>query len=230
MLATIGISGYSQSLVLVYNGKEHTGVDTLQVDSINPALGLMKAVIDVKNTGSREVEVKVKKNPLSVLAGSQNTFCWGTNCYSELITESQYQVIIPGNSINRTFLAEYVPSGNKSGKSIFEFQFYEVLNATNQVKVIVKFNEGITGIYELQSEEYLTVHDAQNTGVIRISYNLTKESHFVVRNLSGLQIGQITLPVGCLTIKLPFNLKPGIYIYSLTRSDKIILNKKFLIF
>lgn len=225
----ISYSGSAQSLVLIYNGREHSGADTLQVDSVDRNWGVMKAEFKVRNKGTREADIHVKKTAVSLLSGSKVTFCWGTNCYSETTVESLVPVTIPANKTDSSFYAEYQPAGNKSGFSIVEFTFAEVRNETNSVKVIVKFRESQTGNNELRSEEYLRVHAMQFTGSIRISYNLNHDFQFAIRDLSGRKVRVTTLPAGCASLNLPYDLKTGIYIYSLTGSEKLFQTGKLFI-
>jgi hypothetical protein len=230
LLAVIVSTGFSQSLVLIYNGKEHTSTDTLQIDSVDPKLGMMKAVVRVKNTGTRETEVKVRKTTISVLTGSQTTFCWGTNCYAESIEVSQYPVAIKSNALDSSFYVEYLPTGNKTGKSIYKFQFFEVMNENSYVNVIVKFIEGKLDFYDPQSVEYFNVFASGNSGLIRVSYYLPAKSSLVVHNLAGKMVGEFPLPSEKSTLNLPFRLSTGLYICSVIRSNKIVLSKKLAVY
>jgi hypothetical protein len=227
---TFTLPGFSQSLVLIFNGIEHANGDTLTLDSIDPKLGFMKAVIGVKNKGETEVNVKVKKTSVSVLTGSQNLFCWGTYCYTTNINESQYSVTIPAKTINQSFYAEYVTTQANVGKSIIEYLFYDITNPGNSAKVIVKYIEGKTAIKDFQTNENFNVYTNMNSGTIQISYNLLAKSHLVIHLLSGQIVGEFPLTRGSSTIILPFRLKNGIYLCSLIRSDKIIQSKKFFVF
>jgi len=230
LVMTVSLSGYSQSLVLIYNGMEHTDGDTLILDSVDPNLGFMKAVVGVKNKGESGVDVKVKKTSISVISGSQNLFCWGTYCYSANANESQYPVTIPAKTTNQSFYAEYAPSLANLGKSVIEYKFYDIMNPDNSAKVIVKYMEGKTGMDDFRAIEYLNVFSGIHTGTIQISYNLLAKSRMVIHNLSGQIVGEFPLAGGSSSILLPVQLKQGIYLYSLIRSNKIIQNKKFHVF
>jgi hypothetical protein len=230
-LLAMGVSlyGTSQSLVLVFNGLEHADGDTLTLDSVDPDLGFMKAVIGVKNKGEAGIDVKVKKTSVSVLSGSQNLFCWGTYCYTANTSESQYPVTIPAKSINLSFYAEYVPTQASAGKSVIEYKFYDIMNAGNSAKVIVKYMEGKTNIIDFQSVEYFNVF-GNKTGTIQISYNILAGSQIAIHNLSGQILGEFPLTMGNSSVILPFRFEKGMYLCSLIRSDKIIQCRKFLVF
>jgi hypothetical protein len=227
---SVSLSGFSQSLVLVYNGMEHADGDTLILDSVDPNLGFMKAVIGVKNKGEAGVDLKVKKISVSVLSGSQNLFCWGTYCYTANTSESQYPVNIPAKTTNQSFYAEYAPSIANLGKSVIEYKFYDIMNPDNSAKVIVKYMEGKTEIKEFQSIENFSVFSNMNSGTIQVSYNLLAKSRMVIHNLAGQIVGEFPLAMGSSSILVPVQLKNGIYLYSLIRANKIIQSKKFLVF
>jgi hypothetical protein len=225
----VALSGFSQSMVLIFNGMEHADGDTLTLDSIDPKLGFMKAVIGVKNKGESGIDIKVKKTSISVISGSQNLFCWGTYCYSENINESPNPVNIPAKTTNQSFYAEYAPTIANVGKSVIEYKFYDIMNAGNSAKVIVKYLEGKTEVNEFQEIEYFNI-SINNAGMIRISYNLLRRSQIVIQNLSGQIVGEFPLTLGNFSVLLPIHFEKGMYLCSLIRSNKIIQSKKFLVF
>jgi len=229
LAVTFTLPGFSQSLVLIFNGIEHADGDTLTLDSMDPNLGFMKAVVGVKNKGEASVDVKVKKTSVSVLSGSQNLFCWGMYCYSENSNESQHPVTIPAKTTNQSFYAEYVPTQASVGKSIIEYKFYDILNAGNSAKVIVKYIEGKTAINEFQAIENFSVFSNIANGTMQISYSLSEKSYLMIHNLSGQIVGEFPLNMGSSTIILPIRYVKGIYLFSLVRSNKIIQSKKFFV-
>jgi hypothetical protein len=227
----VGMCGYSQSLVLIYNGKELSNGQIIRLDSIDANFGYIKAVIGVKNQGDREIEVNVKKIAISVINNSSNLFCWGVNCYSPSVTESRNAVLIPAKTTNESFYAEYEPANAASGVSVVEYQFYEVTDASNSATITVHFVEGSgTGLIKLESGEYLNLFAEQKSGNIQVSYNLLSESHFIIHNLAGQIVGECALPSATATINLPFQLRKGTYIYSIIRSNKFVKPNKFIVF
>jgi hypothetical protein len=225
----VALSGYSQSLVLIFNGIEHADGDTLTLDSVDPNLGLMKAVIGIKNKGESSADVKVKKTSISLLSGSQNLFCWGTYCYSGNTNESQYAVTIPAKTTNLSFYAEYAPAMANVGKTVIEYKFYDVINAGNSAKVIVRYIEGKTEVIDLQDIDYFTIF-TDNAGMVRISTHMQAKSKIVIQNQTGQILGEFQLTKGTSSIILPIPTGKGIYVGTVIRSNKIIQSKKFLVF
>jgi len=228
LFLTIGIFGFSQTLTLLYKGKELANNEIIYADSYDANLGYIKAFIGVKNTDRTEVEVSVTKNPISVIDNSSNLFCWGIYCYSPSVTESRNPVKIPARSIDDSFYAEYVPANLTTGESVIEYKFYELNNTSNSASVVVHFVENQTGINKLQNDEFCSLSSIYNTGTIKVSCNLTEKSTLIIQNLSGKKIDEYILPLGFSTQYLQLNLSKGLYIYSILRLNKNIINKKFI--
>ncbi|MEI6754832.1 MAG: hypothetical protein WCK78_16920 [Paludibacter sp.] len=229
VLMILGVYGFSQSIVLFYNGKQLTDKQTIYLDSIDANFGYIKAIIGIKNISDAEIEVNVSKKPITVIDNSSNLFCWGIYCYSPSVNDSRNAVKIPSKTINESFYAEYVPSDVPSGETVIEYKFYEVTNTSNSASVVVHFVEkNRTGLNELQMGEYFTLSSIKNTKTTQVSYNLTSNSNLIVQNVSGQIIGKFLLPLGAATINLPTYLNKGLFICSIVRLNGIVINKKLL--
>ena len=76
ILLITSITGFAQSIQLIYNGSVITNGSEINLSTIDPDLGQMKAEISVKNIDPANISVKVKKTEISIIPESVNSFCW----------------------------------------------------------------------------------------------------------------------------------------------------------
>jgi len=76
----------------------------------------------VENISDNNINVKVKKTEISVVPGTENSFCW-VMCYDASVLVSTKYITIPAHSMNSTdFYGEYYPKGHL-GTSIIRYTF-----------------------------------------------------------------------------------------------------------
>lgn len=228
ILLITSITGFAQSIQLIYNGSVITNGSEINLSTIDPDLGQMKAEISVKNIDPANISVKVKKTEISIIPESVNSFCWGVNCYSPSTNISTNAVSIPSNSINNSFYAEYLPAGASAGKTSVKYEFFNTSNTSDLTSVIVNYIEGnVSKTDELSREETIRIKNLN--GLTNISFNITSDTRLFIYDLSGQIISDCILIAGVQNINLPIQLKKGIYIYSLYNADRFINSAKFII-
>jgi hypothetical protein len=229
LLATFYVFGSSQGIALFSNDKQLANNQDLYLDSIDTNLGYIKAVIGVRNTGTSNISVHVSKFPISQLENSIGLFCWGPKCYPSSTTESSTPVSIAPGTTNSTFYAEYIPADAISGETLVQYTFYDVDNPLNSASVLLHFIEKTgTGINKLESNEYLHLASFKNSNSIQLSYRLSATSTFILHDLEGRHLGSYLLTSGSGTQQLPLHLSKGLYVYTLLRSNEMLVNKKLL--
>jgi len=77
----------------------------------------------ITNITSGSIEGRAFRQNMSVVAGSANQLCWGTDCYStgnqEVFQSGSTQIIAPQET-NNSFIAYYLPNGNQ-GTTIIQY-------------------------------------------------------------------------------------------------------------
>jgi len=228
-MSITGLSVYAQSLILIYNGKELVNGGTLKIDYVDPVFEYMRAAIAVKNIGDKDLNVHVQKRVKTLLSGSSNSFCWGTQCYSESAAISEKAVNIQSKSTDNSFLAEYFPAQKDTGRTIIEYLFFDAENSANSAKVTVSFLELKTAICELETGEFVVFHNASPERTINVSYHLTAKSKLVLYSLSGQISETFDLNSGKSDIQLPVKSGNGIYLYAVVRNEKVIRTGKLCV-
>jgi hypothetical protein len=100
--------------------------------------------IAVKNLSTNSFVTRCSRSVISAVAGSENSFCWGSGCYGVATSTSpvlQSPTIAPSATEN-TFVGDYKPHLN-AGSTTIKYLFYDNANSTDSVSVTVVFNISI---------------------------------------------------------------------------------------
>jgi hypothetical protein len=100
---------------------------------------LIEARLNVRNTSTVSKSIKVKRYEISVIEGTDNSICWGTQCYPPNITVTpEYQIIVP-TGVDTTFKADYIPYGI-TGVSKYMYVFFDKDSPNDSSYVVITFN------------------------------------------------------------------------------------------
>ncbi|MCF8228484.1 MAG: T9SS type A sorting domain-containing protein [Bacteroidales bacterium] len=151
LMLTIGLS--AQSFELTYNG---TVIDngenfTLYIEPLGPEEVLDN--IHVKNIGDNSMDILAKKNVITAVEESMNTFCWADICYPPFtIVSTDYKTLGPGESAT-DFSAHFTPSENL-GTSEINYVFFDMNNTSDTFYINVKFitQQTIASSFEMRYE------------------------------------------------------------------------------
>ncbi len=225
-------SGFSQSLSLSDpNGPIANNGTIIVQDSANNTI--LADSIYITNNSNSTINVRVKKEYISIVPGTSNSFCWG-NCYTPDIFVSKITVPIGAGATNYSdFIADYIPNGIV-GTSIIKYYFYDDADTTDVASVIVEYTGISVGIEELVgkikfSEAYPNPASSQVTFDYLFPSGVN-EANIVIRDILGNTVKEsmISNLEGKVVIKTEY-LTSGLYFYSLIVNDKIALSKKLII-
>ncbi len=210
--------GYSQTgLTLSDNlGNPIAANSTLVMNGI-PDDAELVTYLWVKNNGGHTINVKAKKVELTLLAGTNVTFCWAGNCFPPNVYESIGTTEIQAGAIATEFSGHYAPSLQK-GQTKVEWTFWDVAEPSNTVSVNVDYNTYPVGITEIRKAKLSAAYPNPAGNTASISYSLPEgsEGRIVVRNILGMEVRSETIQPGY--GKFTFSvaeLGEGIYFYSL---------------
>lgn len=129
---------YSQSLTISYKGIDVSNKEILAEGSSSD--NEIIAYLKINNTSAEQVLVKVRKIEISVINGSQNSFCFGV-CYAPSVYESIFPHTISagGNTKDSIFSVTYCPCGI-AGQTVIRYEVFDVNDPENKkVSVTVNF-------------------------------------------------------------------------------------------
>jgi hypothetical protein len=223
----------SQSLSISYeNGAISNGQEIWVAGDMNFPLA---ALLYVTNNTSSDIEVMVKKQEISLIAGSTNYFCWGL-CYPPDVYVSINPLVVPANSTNHSDFSGDYDACSIIGISQIRYTFFKNNHPTDSVCVIVNFNAGYVGIgNNLNSELRVSpAYPNPATSAVKFSYNLPASEGSVVsirfNNLLGEFINETILEKGNGLLVIPVEqYTPGIYFYSVMVDGKAVQTRKMVI-
>ncbi len=212
----LSFSGFSQPLTLSWEGE--TIGDTLIVTGLTTDFEIVAHAI-VSNNSNHSMDIKVRRDQIQVIEGTLNQFCWGSSCYPPNVNESPgFLTLGPGQStLEGQFSGHYLPLGN-FGDSFIEYEFFNMTNEDENVKVIVHFIATTVGISE--DDTYLTIYPNPASESITINMSHSIDA-VLVYDCTGRKVLEEQVNSNSYLMKTSF-LSSGLYLFRITTHDKVI--------
>ena len=216
-------AGYSQSL---------EAIDPQLVIEGTVEDELLQESFSIQNNSDITVNVKVRREEISIVEGSLNYFCW-FQCYTPNTSVSPTSIAIaPGESVPN-FYADYQPYGN-AGSSFIKYCFYDENNPSDEICVTIEYRVSL--VSSVNNVDLVSIGNPQPnpaSDFTQIPYVLrenNKGAALVVYNILGSEIkrqsisgksGNITLDVS--------DLQSGVYIYSFYNDNRLLASSRLVI-
>ncbi len=231
--ALLTMGAFAQSLTLSWTAGPLANGDTVTYYG-DTTLTLNADDIDCANSNAATIAVKVRKKPISIVSGSENTFCWGT-CYLPATMTSTMFVEIAPSDASREFIGEYKAKGN-IGTSIVEYTFFDMSNPDDSVCVFVKYDCNMGSAVEANAPvavEFSNAYPNPAGNFTTFSYSLPatgEQARLVVRDMLGGVVSNqlITERNGSIRLETG-SLNDGVYFYSLLLNEQPYLTRKLII-
>ncbi len=209
ILLIFTVNGLSQTLTLSWEGQ--TLGDSLLVMGLTTDNELVAHVVVTNNTGN-SMGIKVKRSPLEIVGGSVNYFCWAGNCYPPSVSQSPgYLTLGAGQSSgDEDFSGHYMPNGNY-GDSFIEYEFFNMDNEDEYVKVVVQFATTIAGIDEHDLDVNIYPNPATEYVTIKLS---CKMRTVMVYDYTGSKVMEENVNSSSHKMNTSL-LSPGIYLFKI---------------
>jgi hypothetical protein len=180
-------------------------------------------IMDVKNISNVAKGVKMRKDILSDLTGSNITMCTGTNCLSPSVVTTPTAVILNPNATllaqNEEYHAVFQPFGNLGG-AVVKYTIFED-GGNDSVFVLFNFNSQILSVKNINTYKNLNIAFADKQ--LQIENEAAKNYTLEVFNLTGKKIESIVNNNSVNTsISLPSN---QIYLVRYKIDNKIYTKK-----
>jgi len=219
---------YSQSIELFYKKKYVNPNDTLTITV--PSISFTEHYLDIVNASANDVDLVIERNRISLLQGSENTFCFET-CFSpEYDGPTAPFHFSAGDTLKEDFFhTTYDPNG-KEGISLIQYTFYDKddLSGTMSTSVMFKFvSEGV-GIQENIAESVgLHVYPNPTTGQITVkSGQVYKVESVEIYDVVGQVVGAYRIqPENTDTVIDISHLSAGIYFLKIETANGTITKK-----
>ncbi|HBG70719.1 MAG: hypothetical protein A2W93_04575 [Bacteroidetes bacterium GWF2_43_63] len=188
--------------------------------------------IDITNSSASHIEVLVKKTEVSVVPGSENSFCWGT-CLPSNVFLSTTPILIGSRTTNKSsFTGEYKPLNN-NGTTTIRYTFFNQNDISDSVAITVIYN-AVTAI----ADEIPVIIDFSNAypnpaaTVANFNYEFQSIGYaeLVISDLLGSEIHKTVLhnEKNKLSVDVS-SFIPGVYFYSLRVDGKLYFTRKLIV-
>jgi hypothetical protein len=188
----------------------------------------------VTNSSTADIDVKVRKDEISVLAGAFNTFCWG-QCFSPTVTESQDAITISAGATNTNdFYADYFADG-ADGLTVVRYIFFDENQPNDSADVYIFFHTSPTSISEQISLKTEISNPYPNPASTKCHFSYTipmtaNDARIVIMDIAGNTSLSTTIPPGDGKVTVDVSsLASGVYFYSLWVFDKPHTTRKLMI-
>ncbi|MBS4061829.1 MAG: T9SS type A sorting domain-containing protein [Bacteroidetes bacterium] len=227
---------FSQSLTIIYEGAPISNEDTVQVNGELPNIAFYEIVSHarIKNNTDREVSVKVERITLDTVPGSMNQFCW-VQCFAPWISVSPLAYKIPAydTTADEVFSGHYLPQ-NKMGTSILKYVFYLENNPDDKVSFVVRYVVSPASIEDIASKiKFGNAYPNPANNKVSFNYDFpigVTTASLKIYNLLGQAVAEQSISESTGRLEMPVNnLNEGVYLYSLTINNSVIVTKKLII-
>jgi hypothetical protein len=191
----------------------------------------------ITNVTSTSQEGRAYRQNVSVVLGTINQICWGTNCYTtgaEEIYQTSDTQVIPAGETNNSLIAYYLPEGNP-GVSQINYWVENVAGFGDEVTINVTYSAtSPTSINEFDRKISLTgAKPNPANDIVTFVYDAkgSNGAEFIMVNAIGKIVE--TIPVdteGNVAIIDVSNYDAGIYFYQLkTKSGEVTSTQKLVV-
>lgn len=224
---------FAQTLLLEYNGENVADGDTIVGVTTNMN-GETPFFIDLTNNTDSRVQLKVRKETLSLVTDAYCSFCLG-ECYSGDESIFPYEMNA-GESLTHAeagdlaFHLNYNPNRNE-GTSLFHFTIFDETNPN----ISTSFYFSVTASANVGIQNYntntLSAYPNPAKNYVTINYTISNSpAKLVIRNLVGAIIFTQNINPADSKVKISLsNFKTGVYFYSIEQNNKALLTKKLIV-
>jgi hypothetical protein len=213
------------SLRLYYNNDLLANDDSIYFFMDSSQYTAQYVQLAVENISNNNLNVKVKKTEISVVPGTENSFCWGM-CYDASVLVSTQYITIPAHSINSDgFYGEYYPKGHL-GTSIIRYTFFDMNNTTDSASMIAVYIATPVGIEELAENNNILLYPNPTSGIANLNLDLGKNFTIEIFNSLGAKVLQENIISNSIDLSL---LPEGIYYYRIKENNQIKTNNVLVI-
>ncbi len=201
------------------------------IDVSGDVNSMLDVYIFVHNIGVSALEVKVRKENISVIPGSSNMFCFASQCFGDNTLVSVDSVNILPSGVDSTFSGEYFPFGNE-GATIIRYTFFNINDLDDTASVFVRYT-GSLSTPEFSGSALSTPYPNPASDRVFLNYypDITNGMRkVIIRDLTGRIVREAVVPEGqgVLEIELA-GIDNGIHFYSYFNGQDLVFTRKLVI-
>lgn len=148
--------------------------------------------IAVENIGAIMLDVKVSREEVSAVAGSENYFCWEA-CYLPTTSTSPTALSFAAGELNETsFSVHYKPEGNE-GETVIRYCAFDANNPSDSACTLVYYNVGGVSVEENLASSFSEFHPNPTSSSTVLEYQLkpNQQAELFVVDMLGNKVLQL---------------------------------------
>lgn len=226
----LSITTMAQNLSLSTDGGTLAPDETIYIWGDSGQYTTIYCYLHVTNNGASDMDVLVKKTEVSILSGTENSFCWG-NCYMPSIFVSPTPVPIAAAQTDMSsFSGDYMPKG-QAGLSTIRYTFFDKMNSNDSIAVNVVFGSGTASINSFETENTIAAYPNPATTHVNFTYQSTaaQNGELVILSAAGTEVYRSVIsPNAPLNVDVrSFN--AGLYFYSVQTNGQSDAVRKLIV-
>ena len=191
----------------------------------------------VKNTSSNTIKSRVNKNVITTVSGQDIYFCYGSNCYTPFVFNSNPVNLTPGqqlpNGTGTYGVRTDFDANGVVGLSIVRYTLYDSLNHADSISVTITYNVTPNSIKNA-SVAALNLNASPNpaSNSVNFNYDLNSATNASVRiyNSLGNLVKTVSLSGNSKNTQVDVSaLEEGFYFYSVISDGKAVLTRRLVI-
>ncbi len=206
----------------------------IKINSSDVDVFQLQAHIWIKNQSFIDLNnIYVKRTINQEVAGSNNSVCFGVQCYPPWVGTSLDPYLVAADSLDKSFYGDYQPTKN-GGLTSITYEFYDSLTLTFPVyaKTTVEYHLSGVGVNEDQAE-FKGPYPNPSSKTATFEYNLPSSANttrLLIRNLLGVEVANISIENRSAKKTIDVSsYAAGIYFYSLVTNGKVVQSKKMIV-
>lgn len=238
-----GFSLFAQNLQFLNQANANISGTTLTISG-NVNDFSLEHYVKIRNNGSSNIDVKVKRYEVSAVSGSKNYFCW-TLCYSPMNAGAVYQFPTPSDnawndyvSVNAGVTAAYqlivyYQPYNNIGSSTYRYVAFDGNNQNDSVYIDIVFDVTALSVSEINKQSTFNLYPNPANNNVNINFevpNVATSRQIIIYDVLGNKVADYSLSgtSGKLSVDVSM-LNNGFYFFSLIENSKAVLTKKLMV-
>ena len=178
---TVSFSAFSQSLEVLYEGQPFGDTLTLTVSDVE---NFQTYYLDIANISNRSINVRVKRELVSLLDGASNMFCFDSYCFDsdspmETFFIDEYDTFSYENNGTDAFHLTYFANG-QFGKSVVRYTFVNSMIDIDTTSVTIIFDSEAAGVAEAAEQNCISAFPNPTTGKVIVALPQTEAGNITL--------------------------------------------------
>lgn len=230
-IMSLTTTSMAQNLSLSNDGGPLTPDQTIHIWGDSGQFNTIYCYLHVTNNSASDMEVLMKKIEVNVLAGTENSFCWG-GCYGPSVFVSPTSVAIGAAQTDlSSFSGDYWPKG-QLGQSTIRYTFFDKNNVNDSVSIIVVYGSGTASVNDFETESVVTAYPNPAFSSVNFSYQKPgfEPAQLIIFSPTGAEVYRNTILSDNTPLSVDLsNFNSGIYYYSVFHQGQASEMKKLVV-